>query len=419
MGYRCLHAALLVALTTLVARAGAAPARADDQFVYLQDAGIGFPTFGSILGARFTDTGHFKNVEKVLIPNGPLGCVSDCQSLSFSSRLRILAAATNIQGPGLIGPRGSVTTVRVDPRTGGMKQVLTTMIPTAADATATAVVERGRATFLYVTDDVPGGGPDGNVYAFRMNGDGTLSPIPNLAAGTAGFDTGDAGAIGAVGLAQVGNFLVVGNRHAPVIPPEDTITVFPINNDGSLGAPVVTAFPTGIGIGTVYAADSNIYLPDCDGNQQLGVFRLTNGVPAPVAGSPFALQDPFVCSFAVRPRVGVAIGLDAATALEPIQLRSGGVPATFLTPVTVPAFTVAGYDAGRFAFEMGGSQLLFTASNGGFFGALGGELRTFRVNVANSQVTPVVPKTDRGATLFPRLLLGGPNNLVGMAFFKR
>src|SRR5262249_15326487 len=139
------------------------------------------------------------------------------------------------------------------------------------DFTGTIVVSKGNSEFVYVTDRVTGFYPAGNVYAFKLNADATLTPIPNVAAGTPGFDAMDAEGV-AVGLAQIGNFLIVGNRS--VVGGSDTITVFPINTDGSLGDPTAAAFQTFAGIATVYTAGTKIYLPNCDGGGQLTVLNL-------------------------------------------------------------------------------------------------------------------------------------------------
>jgi hypothetical protein len=395
-----LRRGILALLALLAGGSTAAPAQAGPQFVYVHNNSVSPGAPGRIIGARLDGNGRFKASFGVTVPPGQTTFSNDTHSLDLSPRLRVLVAATGT----------SLTTMRLDRESGRFSTPAQTFPPGATALAGVHVVEARGSVFVYATDDgAAPGAPD--VFAFRVGPQGAVSPI-------GAFSTG-AGAP-AVGLADAAGFLVVVNRGGAGA---DALTLFPLDPvTGQLGAPVVNGGLTGCSV--VSASDGNLFFGNCeDGLGGVTVLRPNAAGQLSVVAQA-ATANGFVNTVAARPRVLVALSvlppvLGPPDIMESFPLRNGGIPGPALAPLQMlRGFPHAGWGLATF-FTLGGQPLLVTAGNGAA-GARGGpgEIRTFRVNVANGHIIPLAPKLDIGIEEDPFLRLPGRNNLTGIAVFQ-
>jgi hypothetical protein len=319
MRHSWLRATVLGVAMAIAAGAGAAPASAADrEFIYLYDQG------GALVGATLDSKGNFTDAWTLAltgIPGDVTGVATfDTQAVSFSKRLRQVAIATGAVVNGINVP--SVTTILVGPLTGrpvpGTDPV-EWKIPVAKLIRSVHVVETSSGVFVYALDAgaLPG---DPNIYGFRMNPSGALTPLPGSPFSTPGGGL-------ATGITHVGPFLIVN------FSPNDGATFelqsFRVNAGGILtlaGDAVVSGVNPAV---VIPGAPGHpvVYTPDCSLLGLVAGFRvnLSSGQLTPLPGSPYASADLTPCTATTRPETAVVGGGNAATSMQVFRLNAQGV----------------------------------------------------------------------------------------------
>jgi hypothetical protein len=396
MPNKWIRVALCAALTLAASLAGVASASANgEQFIYVHNNSPAPGAPGVVIGARMDNEGRYSRPFSIEVPAGQITFFNDTQSMDISARFRMLVLSTGT----------SLTTIRLN--RDGRFASKSTFFPAGATAlTGVHILENRTRTFVYATDS---GSPIGvsDVRAFQVAPNGALVSLGVFSTGAAGPS---------IGLTEVGNFLVVVNRAGGLA---DTLTLFRINtNTGGLGLPVVSSGLAGCNV--VFAAGPNVYYPNCEGGTGgVTVLRPNQAGQLSVVGKA-ATKSLFINSASVRPRVLVAASVVPDAVLQSFLLSNAGLPANSNKALEAVAdFPGAGYGIARFAAPVQGRQFLVVAGNGaGGPGTGPGEIRTFRANLANAVLSPVLPTSRGGVVTKGAIQLPGPNNFTGMALFS-